>query len=93
MSDMPQSPRPSHLSHGKHWLVRPETIRKLWVVGFAVLAVTVALEVPLEPHPHFGVDGSFGFNAWYGLLTCAAMVVFAKVLGIFLKREDTYYDE
>jgi len=26
------------------------------------------------------------------LITCVAMVIFAKGLGIFLKRKDTYYD-
>ncbi len=76
----------------KHWLVRPETIRWLWVVFIVVLAVTVAWEALLHRHPHFGIDGIFGFNAWYGFLACAAMVVFAKGLGYLIKRPDSYYD-
>ena len=52
----------------------------------------------LHHHPHFEesgftLDGGFGFYAWYGFLTCAGMVALAKILGIFLKRKDTYYDE
>ena len=39
------------------------------------------------------LDTSFGFYAWYGFLTCAAMVVGAKVLAVVLKRKDDYYDE
>jgi hypothetical protein len=35
----------------------------------------------------------FGFHAWYGLLACAAMILVAKVLGMLLKRPDTYYEE
>ena len=77
----------------KHWLVRPETIRWLWVIFIVVLAVTVAWETLLHRHPHFTVDGIFGFNAWYGFVACAAMVVFAKGLGYLIKRPDTYYDE
>jgi len=37
------------------------------------------------------VDASFGFYAWYGLLTCMAMVLAAKALGVWLKRRDDYY--
>ena len=76
----------------KHWLVRPETIRWLWFVFIAVLAVTVAWEALLQRHPQFGIDGIFGFTAWYGFLACAAMVVFAKLLGFLIKRPDTFYD-
>ena len=75
-----------------HWLQRPDTIRKLWVGGIAVLAVTALLDTVVHGHPVFGIDGTFGFYSWFGLVTCMAMVVFAKVLGVFLKRGDDYYD-
>ncbi len=75
-----------------HWLTRRETIRKLWIWGCVGLAALVALDFFIHPHAYFTVDGSFGFNAWYGFATCVAMVVVAKLLGIFLKREDTYYE-
>ncbi|HRE70523.1 MAG: hypothetical protein JNM54_04380 [Candidatus Accumulibacter sp.] len=81
------------VSTEKHWLVRPETIKLLWRVFIAVLALTVAAELVVHLHPHFGFDGWFGFHAWYGFLTCAAMIVFAKGLGLLIKRPDTYYGE
>ncbi len=34
----------------------------------------------------------FRFHAWYGLVTCVAMVLVAKGLALFLKRRDSYYD-
>lgn len=77
----------------KHWLVRQGTIRILWVVFLAILAATVLAGLFVHGHVTFGIEGTFGFFAWYGFATCVAMVVGAKVLGIFLKREDTYYDE
>lgn len=76
-----------------HWLTRPETIRKLWIGGIALLAVLVVAGLFVEGHPHFGIDGIPAFNAWFGFLACAAMVVGAKGLGVFLKRKDTYYDD
>ena len=75
-----------------HWLTRPSTIRALWI-GFAVvLALTVLAGLLVEAHGYFGLDGTFGFNAWYGLGTCVAMIVLAKGLGALLKRPDDYYD-
>jgi uncharacterized membrane protein len=75
-----------------HWLQRPETIRKLWIGSVAVLAVIALLDAVVHGHGIFGIDGTFGFYSWYGLLTCIAMVIFAKALGVFLKRGDNYYD-
>lgn len=89
MSDIP---KPSDHDHGDHWLVRPSTIRMLWVASSVVLAVTVLLDLVVEHHPHFGIDGTFGFGAWYGFAACVAMVLFAKLVGMILKRPDTYYD-
>jgi hypothetical protein len=75
-----------------HWLTRPATIRGLWVVFILVLVVLVALDLVVAHHPYFGLDGTFGFGAWFGFLSCVALVAFAKALGTVLKRPDTYYD-
>lgn len=77
----------------KHWLMRAESIRLLWIIFIVILVVTVSSELLIHKHEHFGVDGTFGFSAWYGFLTCAAMVVGAKVLGYVLKRGENYYDD
>jgi hypothetical protein len=75
-----------------HWLVRKSTIRALWIGSTIMLAILVLLDLAVEHHPHFGIDGTFGFGAWYGFVACVALVLFAKGLGLILKRPDTYYD-
>jgi hypothetical protein len=75
-----------------HWLVQPATIRRLWITFIIVLVVLVALDLVVVHHSHFGVDGAFGFGAWYGFLSCVVLVVFAKAIGAVLKRPDAYYD-
>ena len=77
----------------KHWLLRPVNIRRLTWLAIAVLAVVALLDFAIEPHGAFGIDGTVFFYSWYGFLTCVAMVVFAKLAGIFLKRGDSYYDD
>ncbi|KPK34055.1 MAG: hypothetical protein AMJ66_04215 [Betaproteobacteria bacterium SG8_40] len=77
----------------EHWLARPRTIRQLWIVFIAILVLTVLAQVFIKVKGYFGVDGWFGFGAAFGFLCCAAMVVLAKALGPFLKRDDRYYDD
>ena len=77
----------------KHWLVRPETIRLLWRIFVIVLAFTVLAELVVQHEAQFAVERVFGFSALFGFVACAALILFAKAIGIFLKRPDTYYDE
>lgn len=81
-----------------HWLYRQRTRPWLWVLLIVILALALLPEIWVHQHPHFAergvnTDAGWGFYAWYGFLTCAGMVVLAKVLGIFLKRKDSYYDD
>ena len=75
------------------WLARPSTIRLLWKVFAAVLAVSVAVQLLFPVKGKFGVDGWLAFGAVFGFLSCLAMVLFAKGLGFFLKRDENYYRE
>ncbi len=76
-----------------HWLVRERTIKLLWKLFIAVLAATVLAEFVIEQHDgHFGIDETFGFSAWFGFVSCLVLVAVSKLLGVFLKRKDTYYD-
>ncbi len=76
-----------------HWLVRPRTIRLLWTLFVVVLALTVVAGAFVGGDGHEGIAGTFGFGAWFGFAACAVLILFAKGLGVFLKRQDTYYDE
>jgi hypothetical protein len=81
------------MDENRSWLERARTIRALWV-GFAVvLAAVVLAELFIDVHGAFGIDGTFGFNAWYGFASCIALILFAKILGALLKRRDRYYDD
>ncbi len=85
---MPQEPRTPPPSH---WLDQPRNVQRLWRGFLVVLALTVAAELALDLHPHFGVEGIFAFHAWFGFVACAAMILVAKGLALWLKRPDTYY--
>lgn len=83
----------SEMNDKDHWLARPTTIRLLWRVFIAVLALTVLAQLVVGIKGYFGPDSWFGFAAAFGFLSCLAMVLFAKMLGFGLKRAEDYYDD
>jgi hypothetical protein len=63
-----------------------------WRAFIAALALSVAAELFIETKPHFAVEDLFGWNALYGFIACAALILVARGIGAFLKRRDDYYD-
>lgn len=76
-----------------HWLVRPRTIRLLWIGGCVVLAMTLLAELWVPIDGAFAGDGWFGFGAVFGFGVCVVMVFGAKALGVLLKRPQDHYDD
>ncbi len=75
------------------WLDEPRNVKRLWRAFLVVLALTVAAELFVTLHPDFAIERVFAFHAWFGFVSCVAMIAVAKALALFLKRPDTYYDE
>ncbi|MFT4941749.1 MAG: hypothetical protein ACI88A_004820 [Paraglaciecola sp.] len=76
-----------------HWLVRPSTVRKLWIGSSVVLTLVVLAQTVIYVKGYFGFDAWFGFGAIYGFVSCLVMVLVAKLLGLVLKRPLDYYDD
>ena len=77
----------------QHWLVRPETIHRIWIAAAILLSASVLLQLLIKVKGYFGIDSWFGFGAAFGFLSCVAMVLLANGLGRFLKRSERYYDD
>ncbi|MEO8305093.1 MAG: hypothetical protein ABI724_13315 [Betaproteobacteria bacterium] len=73
-------------------LVRPATVRLLWRAFIALLALTVIAGFFVSHEHPDGPESGFAFGAWFGFGACAALIAAAKVLAVFLKRPDTYYE-
>jgi hypothetical protein len=64
----------------------------VWVVFGLIAAATLAADLVIEHHGKFGVDGTIGFYAWYGILVAVGLVVLVRLTGVFLARPEDYYD-
>lgn len=76
-----------------HWLDKPRNVKLLWRGFLVALALSVLAQLFVDLHAQFAIEGVFGFAAWYGFATCILMIVVAKLLGLWLKRPESYYDE
>jgi hypothetical protein len=65
----------------------------IWKTFIAVLVLTALAQFFIEVHPHFAVERFFAWNALYGFLACAVLILLAKGLGVLLKRRDDHYDD
>ena len=73
--------------------MKKKTIKILWVIFILLLIGALAAEGLMHPHVTFGIEGTLFFNAWFGFLSCAAIILLSKFIGFFLKRKETYYKE
>ena len=71
---------------------RPETIKKLWIMLYVVCGLTVVPDLFTHRHAYFGFDSFFGFYALLGFVACAILILFSKLVGLFLKAKEDYYD-
>jgi len=69
----------------------PNIVKWLWTVFAVCLLATLIAELFVHPHPHFDIEGTPFFNAWFGFLACAGIVIGSNLLGKILKRRESYY--
>ncbi len=61
-------------------------------VAVGTCAASLVLGLITHGQARFGFDGLFGFHALVGFGAGAALVLVAGLAGVFLKRDDDYYD-
>jgi uncharacterized membrane protein YhdT len=71
--------------------ISPAEKKKLWLFLYTILLVVLALDFFYKPYPYFGIDGTPFFFAWFGFISCIAIIIVSKSLNIILKRPENYY--
>lgn len=66
---------------------------KTVIYGLAALSAVLFLADALyHKHPYFSAESWFGFYGVFGFVMCAGLVLVAKLLQVFLTRDEEYYD-
>lgn len=72
---------------------KPKNIRKLWIMLYAVCGLLVIPDFFTHRHAHFGITSFFSFYAVLGFISCSALILFSKIIGLILKVKEDYYDK
>jgi len=74
------------------WLDQSRNINLLVYLLYVVCAISVAIDFFVPRHGHFSFEEIHGFYAFYGFVTCCAVVFVAIGLRYLIKRDENYYD-
>lgn len=77
----------------KYWLDEPKNIKKVIGAVFVICALLFAADAFYHKHSHFAVEDWFGFYAIYGFVMCVILVLAAKLMRVFLMRDEEYYEK
>ncbi|MHB8121389.1 MAG: hypothetical protein ACYDG4_04465 [Desulfuromonadaceae bacterium] len=76
-----------------NWLDDPKNIRTVRFVFYVVLVLLVLPDLFMHKHTLFySIEAWPGFYAFFGFVSCVAIILISKLLGYVLKRSENYYD-
>lgn len=83
------------MKKGFNWFDKAENLKKLRLISYVALALSVIAEFFIPQHTkHFLWDEIPGAYALFGFVTCVFMIVISKIAGQFwLKKSEDYYDK
>jgi hypothetical protein len=61
--------------------------------ALVILIVLVLFDLVVKHHEVFGIDGTFGFVAWFGALACFCLILLALAVGSLLRAPESTYDD
>ncbi len=71
---------------------KPKNVKRFLGFFYASLLVLLVLDFFIHKHAEFPWEGAINFFAVYGFLSCVLLIFIAKILRIFVKRDEDYYD-
>lgn len=75
------------------WFDKKENLKLFLRLFYGSLILLLIIDFFVAKHPAFGFDGAPNFFAAYGFISCVLLVLVAKVLRMFLMKDEDYYDK
>ena len=93
MSEHASDDKPRIHDPKAYWLDDKGNAGKVFYAICAIAAVLFVTDAFYHKHPHFAAEEWFGFYAVAGFAACAGLVLVAKLMHAFLKRDEEYYEK
>ena len=76
----------------KYWLDDPRVVKGIICFVFVVCGLLVLADLFYDKRGHFDFEQWFGFYGFFGFAAFVGLVLVAKMMRVFVKREEDYYD-
>jgi hypothetical protein len=76
------------------WLMfldEPKNIKRIIYGIYAICAALFAMDFFYHKKAYVEIENYMGFYMIYGFIMCAALVICAKIMRVFLMRDEAYY--
>lgn len=73
------------------WLDKKQNVERIVYGLYIVCAALFAADFLYKKYTYMEIENFPGFYALYGFIMCAALVICAKGMRVFLKRPEEYY--
>lgn len=70
---------------------KPGNVNRLLMVFYLSLLVLLVIDFFIHKHSEFPWEGAPVFYAVYGFAACISVIFIAKLLRLFVKRDEDYY--
>ena len=77
----------------EHFLDKPQN--RQWILRsfFISLGLLLVVDFFIHKHVEFPWEAAPGFYAVYGFCACVGLIFVAKLLRLFVKRDEDYYQK
>lgn len=71
---------------------KPENVKRFLGFFYASLVVLLIVDFFIHKHAEFPWEGAPEFFAVYGFVSCVLLIFIARLLRIFIKRDENHYE-
>ena len=71
---------------------KPKNVKRFLGIFYLSLVVLLIIDFFIHKHGEFPWEDAPNFFAVYGFVSCVLLIFIAKVLRIFIKRDENYYE-
>lgn len=71
---------------------KPENVKRFLCFFYATLVVLLVVDFFIHKHAEFPWESAPEFFAVYGFVSCVLLIFIAKLLRIFIKRDENHYE-
>ena len=72
---------------------KPKNVKRFLFVFYASLLALLLIDPFIHKHAEFEWEAVPEFFAAYGFVSCVLLIFVAKILRLWIKRGESYYDE